>query len=379
MIPRNRIFTVASVGIVVLAMVALASAETLRVVTYNIDADTNGAAGANAGPGLSTVLQAIGNEHLSGNAQPIDVLALEELYGSPATTLQFVVNQLNGIYGAGAYAFDTTADPTDGNFLTGNGPSGLIYNTHTVMDLGAVAIGSPSSSGAPRDPMRFALEPIQAGPAAAFYMYVSHAKSGTTSSDATRRNVEANELRTDALSLGPNAHIIYAGDFNVTGSSEAAYQTMISAGVGKANDTANPANNWTASASFKGLMTETATAMRFRDDFQFVSGPMLSQNGLQLVPGSYTVFGNNNSTAFGAAVNTAGNIALGDLPNRLDVLNALTTATDHLPVVADYQVIGVPEPSSFALAILAGMMGAIALRGKRGQRDRAIKNRSGEA
>jgi len=30
---------------------------------------------------------------------------------------------------------DTTNDPTDGNALTGNGPSGLIYNTLTVHDL----------------------------------------------------------------------------------------------------------------------------------------------------------------------------------------------------------------------------------------------------
>jgi hypothetical protein len=132
---------------------AIASAQTLRVATYNIDADTGGAVGhmggPDAGPGLATVLQAIGNEPLNGHAQPIDVLALEELNGTPTTTLNYIVGQLNNIYGAGTYAYHTTTDPTDGNNLTGNGPSGLIYNTKTVQDLGAVAIGTPSGSGPP--------------------------------------------------------------------------------------------------------------------------------------------------------------------------------------------------------------------------------------
>ena len=48
------------------------------MVTYNIDADTNGSDGADAGPGLTTVLQAVGDEHLAGHAQAIDVLALQD-------------------------------------------------------------------------------------------------------------------------------------------------------------------------------------------------------------------------------------------------------------------------------------------------------------
>ena len=98
-----------------------ASAGTLRIVTYNIDADTNGSGGVGTpadDQSLATVLQAIGNESLAGNSQPIDVLALEEFswVGSGSSpTLQTVVNDLNSIYGAGTYAYDQTYDPTDGN------------------------------------------------------------------------------------------------------------------------------------------------------------------------------------------------------------------------------------------------------------------------
>ncbi|HEY4308584.1 MAG TPA: dockerin type I domain-containing protein [Pirellulales bacterium] len=321
-------------------------AQTLRVVTYNIDADTGGATGQSggptSGPGMATVLQAIGAASLAGNSQPIDVLALEELYGNPTTTLQYVVGQLNAIYGAGTYAYDTTTDPTNGNFLTGNGPSGFIYNTHTVQDLGAVAIGTPSSSGAPRDPMRFELAPVGYGSASDFYLYVDHAKSGTTASDSTRRNIEATAVRADAATLGANAHIIYAGDWNLNDSSEQTYKTLVASGVGKAFDPVNPAQNWTDTSAFTGIFTESATRLQYRDDVQLSTGPMQNEYGMQLVPGSYTAFGNNGSTVYRGTVAASSNTALSDLPNQSAVLSALTTITDHLPVVADYTFVALP-------------------------------------
>ena len=76
------------VALVLTAGAHVVSATELRIATYNINADTGGLAGSQSGPGLTTVLQAIGSEQLNGHAQPIDVLALQELYGTPATTLQ---------------------------------------------------------------------------------------------------------------------------------------------------------------------------------------------------------------------------------------------------------------------------------------------------
>ena len=340
-----------------------APVEDLRIVEWNVESDTGGAVGqiggVDAGPGLSTVFQAFGAENLNGNAQPVDVLALEELNGTGANannatnaTLQYFVTQLNNIYGAGTYAYDTTTDPTDGAGTTGNGPSGLIYDTHTVQDLGAVAIGTVGSSGAARAPMRYELAPVGGNSSDDFYMYVEHAKSGSTSSDMSRRDVEVQEVRQDAATLGASAHVIYTGDFNVTSSTEAAYQDMISstlipAGVGQAIDPANPANNWTDTSTFRGLLTETAINLQFRDDFQFVTSPFQSGSGLQSIAGSYEVFGNNGSLALHSAVNAAGNTALSDLSNQSAVLTALTTVTDHLPILADYAFNTAAPPMTF--------------------------------
>jgi hypothetical protein len=363
-----------SVALLIVTSVSFASAEDLRIVTWNIDADTGGAVGAmggvDGGPGLSAVLQAIGQEHLAGNAQPIDVLALEELNGTGTNsinavnaTLEFVVGQLNGIYGAGTYAYDKVTDTTDDPGDTGNGPSGLIYNTKTVEDISATPIGTVGSSGAARAPMLYNLAPV-ANPSASFYMYVEHAKSGTTSSDADRREVEATEVRASAATLGSSAHIIYAGDFNTTSSGEAGYQTMVASGVGQANDVANPLNNWTSTSNYHSIMTESATNLEYRDDFQFVSGNVLNaSNGLGLVPNSYETFGNDGFTAFHAAVNAAGNTALSDLSDQQTILNDLTTATDHLPIVADY-AFATPEPGSLVLMAMAGVPLAWACRRK---------------
>jgi predicted extracellular nuclease len=348
--------------------IAIAEAGTLRIATYNVRADTGS---SNAGPGLTAVLQGIGNAILpDNNSQPIDVLALEELnYNNPApsSTLQFIVNQLNTIYGPGTYAYDTVVDPTDGN-TTGNGPNGLIYNTKTVIDLAAAVIGTASSSGAPRAPMRYSLQPVGGTPGSQFYLYVSHAKSGTTSSDASRRNIEMTSIRNDALSLGNASHVIYSGDFNINGSTEQSYQTLISSslngGIGQALDPANPANNWTDSASFITLISETATNLQFRDDMQLMTGPTLNDpSGLQLIAGSEMVFANNGSVPLNGAINSGSNTAYPTLPNRSIVLNDLTTATDHLPMVADYGFPNlVPEPSAIVLAGVAAGVVAMATR-----------------
>ncbi len=103
---------------------------------------------------------------------------------------------------------------------------------------------------------------------------------------------------------------------------------MTASGTGQAFDPGYSAN----------FRTETATNLRFRDDYQFSTAPMYSgTGGFRLVPGSYTVFGNNGSTGNTGNVNQSGNTSLNDLgANKSTILTDLTTDTDHLPVVADY-------------------------------------------
>ncbi len=94
--------------------------------------------------------------------------------------------------------------------------------------------------------------------------------------------------------------------------------------------------------------TESATSLRYRDDYQFVTAPIYSGTGsFSLVSGSYTTFGNNGSTGNTGSILQSGNTALNDLGSgSAAIFTDLTTATDHLPVVADYAYSPSPSPAA---------------------------------
>jgi endonuclease/exonuclease/phosphatase family metal-dependent hydrolase len=351
-----------------LATTAWAATGTIRIASYNIDDDTGGAGGV--GPqtpfaSLGTVLKGIGDHHLAGNAQPIDVLLLQELhYDNPSlsSSLPQVVAQLNAAFPGNTYVADTFVDPTNGN-LTGNGPSGMIYNSTTMSEF-AVTVGvgpAPSGSGSPRQPVRHALRPIGFAPGVGdFYIYNVHAKAGSvalSSQNPVRRNIEAQNVRANADALGSAAHVIYGGDWNIdAGSTEAAYVTLTAAGNGQAHDLGDPSQTWFNDAAHVGLMNWDNTSLQARDDLMLINTAMQTQNGLKYVAGSFETFGNNGSVALNGTVDSAGNTALADLANRTTILNLLTQVSDHLPIVADFAVV-VPEPASFAgMAIFCGVL-----------------------
>jgi len=368
----------------------LASAQnlTLRMVCYNIAADINGA--TTPLPGLiypasgSTattnggVLEGIGEEVLSdGVARPIDILALEETTSNP-TTVAPIVAGLNAFYSvsnplaSNMYAMSTyQATESDGVVDHGNGPNALVYNTQTVQLLASAPVDPPggtnalgSASGEYREVMRYEFAPANqiVTPASAFYLYVSHYKSGTASYDLTDRAEEAVIIRNDETNLPANARVIYCGDFNVSTSSEASYQTIAAVdspggvaqgqGVDPSNTNAATGIDWTAN-SLLSEKTEKDSSLHYRDDFQMSTTNIFygASNGLALVAGTYHAFGNNGSTAYENSVNNGTDTALnsdlapGSTISASQLYADLVGASDHLPVVADY-TIPVPAPNA---------------------------------
>jgi endonuclease/exonuclease/phosphatase family metal-dependent hydrolase len=357
-----------------------AQTRTIRVVTYNIEADINGA--TNALPGLIApssggsitnggVLEGIGEERLGNDpAQPLDILALQETT-SNNTTVAPIVNALNIYYNSpGMYAMSTYQATESGGFAgSGNGPNTVIYNTHTLQLLASVPVDPPggtgqlgSSSGEYREVMRYEFAPagIAATAANEFYVYVSHYKSGTGISNETARNGEAQIIRNDeADNLPADARVLYVGDYNVSRSGEACYQTIVAPaapngapqgqGIDPMNPTGSSGISWETN-SLMSLKSESATDLRYRDDFQIMTTNVYYglAGGLALVPGTYHVFGNNGMTAYQGSVNSGGNTALTNLApgspiTATQLYDYLTTASDHLPVVADYTI---PVPAT---------------------------------
>lgn len=338
-------------AIVLLAGTEPASAQ-LRVVTYN----TLGAPGT----GMDIVLKSIGENQRNGVAKPIDVLLLQETSraaGLPDT--QGFVDLLNSMYFGQTYNGEpityARGNATGNVSFSEDTSQSLVYRVQTVQLISETAFGAVSGSGIPRQPLRYQLRPVGYDSAADFYAYNSHYKASQDATapgtNANRRNTEAIAIRNNSNALGEGKHIIYAGDFNFYDSDaeEPAWGTLTAAGAGQAFDPINRVGTWHENASFADVHTQAPCtsgcgdaggAMDDRFDFQLTTGEFLDNEGLSYISGSYHAIGNNGTT-YNKAINNASNTVT--FPGvtsytRSQILNAIATVTDHLPVVADYQL-----------------------------------------
>ena len=376
--------------------VGSAQTQTIRVVTYNIDADQgeDGAQYTLPQPGLIApysggsvtnggVLEGIGEEVVNGDpAQPIDILALEETTSNTATVVP-IVNGLNAFYAyynnPARYAMSPTqAAWCCGTPIDGGGPNALVYNTNTVQLLASVPVDPPggtnqlgSASGEYREVMRYEFAPasVTPTPSTEFYIYVSHYKASTGSANAALRLGEARIIRNDeAANLPATARVLYVGDYNPDdNSSEPGYQTILSnsapngvqqgQGVDPLNTSGATNIDWsdsTTDTNILFMLTEEGYELRYRDDLQIMTSNVFYDvaGGLQYVPGTYHAFGNNGSLPYGDTVVVPSNTALSGIPSNAVISAAqcytnLIFATDHLPVVADYAIyIGPPAPAA---------------------------------
>jgi hypothetical protein len=189
-------------------------------------------------------------------------------------------------------------------------------------------------------------------------VYNSHTKADDGSAEEARRLVEAKAIRTNYTTLPAGTHAIYAGDFNFYRSTDDAFEWLTMPGIGQAFDPINRIGSWNGSSSFADVHTQSPCAesaavclgtiggLDDRFDFQLLTSQFLDGEGLSYLPGSYHAFGNNGST-FNLNINerTAGNQLVNTYQftgvtshTKAQILDALWTAADHLPVVADYQL-----------------------------------------
>ena len=386
-------FTAVPVSPPVPSPAPLLGSRTIRIVTYNIDADQDQAGPQYAlpQPGLITpynstipyttsnlisggVLEGIGEEIINGDpAQPIDILALQETT-SNSSTVQPIVNGLNAFYAyysnpAGYAMSPYQAISTRVN--TGGGPNALVYNTNTVQLLASVPV---DPGGTLREVMRYEFAPAGVTPTTnnEFYVYVSHSNASSGSAGASLRLGEAQIIRNDESTNCPaNARVLYVGDFNLYNSWEPAYLTMLSntapngvsqgGGIDPLNVLGATNIDWgdpTTNPAIVFMIDESADHLAYRCELQYMTSNVYYDvlGGLQYVPSTHHCFGNNASLPYGSSVTATGNTALNDLDpvltNRFNLPATtlyvdLTNTTDHLPVVADYTI---PVPLTIPVA-----------------------------
>ncbi|MGH7179412.1 MAG: hypothetical protein ACREJC_18695 [Tepidisphaeraceae bacterium] len=302
---------------------------------------------ATAGPrsGMGTILSGIGSTvsddpTLPGNsgiAKRIDILCLQECNASGTTGAQYAA-LLNQTYGTNVYTYGALAGAT-----TGAGTQGVVFDSSKVQLISETVVGISSTTGQPRQTLRYRFRPVGYSDASDFYIYNAHFKAGSDSTSENRRLIEGNAIRADSNALSAGARIIYAGDFNVYRNTDQGYQALLASGSGQAFDPINQQGNWSDSSTFRAIHTQspwdsvsgqsgfTGGGMDDRFDQQLVSANVNDHHGLAYIPDSYHAFGNNGSHEINKSINTGS----GATPA---VLAAESSILDHLPIVADYQL-----------------------------------------
>jgi endonuclease/exonuclease/phosphatase family metal-dependent hydrolase len=346
---RNRLFVLAGIASsAVLALSATAHAQ-LRVVSYNLAKLAGDAASIRA------TLAAIGDDNKFGFATDPAVMCFQEIRAADIAALDaHILAAFPGTpYARGTF---TTSGTEDG----AAGAQAMYYRTDLLSEV--VAGHVDIATGASRNSDRWLLQLNgYTSTAARFYVYSSHLKASNTAADAAERNTGAIALRNNAAALGASAHCILVGDYNLYTNTEAAYQTFTAAGVGQCIDPLGSAN-WTGAANaimhtqsprdVTGTLIGGGVDDRF--DFQLSTADFHDGDGLSIIAGTYRTFGNDGAH-YNLAINSGNNSYYpGDLVRSNAVADLLFAASDHMPVVADYQVPPVMTasmPSTFATVI----------------------------
>lgn len=280
---------------------------------------------------FGTIFGGISNKTINGTATRIDLLAVAETDTSSAARLSSI---LNDIHGVSSYA--AIISSPDGGYDR----TGIIYDTSSLALLSSLEL----TTGFVHHIIRGEFRPLGTGGSSDFFVYAIHLKSGSSSSAKSIRAEEAVRVRSDADALGNNAHVIFAGDFNMQGSDEEGWINLTDSGHAQAFDVAGAPGLWHENPDFLELHTQDPrTAMDDRFDLQLVTGELLDGKGLDYIANSFRVFGNNGVHNLDGPITSGNGVSA-------EIIAALIAASDHLPTVADYQI---PEPNVLTIMLLA--------------------------
>jgi len=310
-----------------------AAVAQLRVVDYNLAkliGDTPSARG---------VLTAIGQDDKFGFATAPTVMCFQEIPNTVIASVDaLVLSAFPGVpYARGTYTPSGTEDGA-------GGAQAMYYRTDLLTEV--VSGHADIATGASRNSDRWLLQVNgYTNPPVRFYIYASHLKASNTTADATTRNTGAIALRANADALGAGVHAIFCGDYNLYTNTEPAYLTMVSAGNAQCVDPLGPVNWNSAAGALKHTQSPRDIAGALvgggvddRFDFQLSTAAFQDGNGLSLIPGTYRTFGNDGNH-YNLAINTGNNSYYpSDIVRSNAIADMLFAATDHMPVVADYQV-----------------------------------------
>ncbi|MAZ97744.1 MAG: hypothetical protein CMP53_09510 [Flavobacteriales bacterium] len=177
-----------------------------------------------------------------------------------------------------------------------------------------------------------------------FTLIGAHFKAGTGTSNSSQRNKMAAAIIDYIENDAVDANIMLLGDYNMYASSESGYRTLIAGNGFRFEDPINSSGSWNNNSSFASVHTQSTRnggsnscfsggGLDDRFDQILCSEAILEgDDGMTYVPNTYFAVGNDGNH-FNDPVNTGTNYSVSST-----VLNALFTLSDHLPVIADFDI-----------------------------------------
>ncbi len=309
---------IASLLAAVLIPLAAAPAHALRVMSYNL---LNYSSGRTTQ--FRTVLEA---------TQP-DVLVVEEITGGVTSVNTFLAGVLDVV---------NPGEWVAGGYTDGPDTDQAVY----VRSAKAVVLGHHTITTTLRDIDEWTIRPLPyASTAADLRVYAVHLKASQGSSEEQQRLAEVTLMRARMETFPPGGNYLVTGDFNIYTSTEPAFQYMVNPANGTAGVVQDPIDrvgNWHDNPAFADIHTQSPRVTQFGgganggmdDRFDLIlTGPaLLDGEGMDILPGTYTAFG-QDGLHFNGAINVAPFTVVTQV-----VAQALHDASDHLPVFAEFQL-----------------------------------------
>lgn len=326
--------------IVVLSIPFFSFSATYRIVSYNT-LNFNFSSMPPSGHNLDRVL-AFRDITDSIDA---DIVVVQEMINSASAT--FFLNSVLNFTTSGEYSMAPFIDGPDTD-------SALYYKSSVISFSGQVAHLNPSH------PLRNIMEYQLSVEGQGFRIYSMHLKSGDATSDENERQEDAVYLRRDILNnLPQNYHFFLCGDFNISSSSEQAYQEFLadqsSTPPGENNNGRSQdfvGTSWTPISIPFYITQSTRTAdlgdggatggLDDRFDLILCSYALTNATALEYISDSYAVYG-NDGLHYNKAITDSPVYDPPGIADATDLLNA----SDHLPVYVDFE--NVPSVDDYFL------------------------------
>lgn len=328
----------------VTAFVCPAAMGQMRVLQYNV-AHLGGDSTA-----ISNVLAAAHADNKQGWSKPVDVMIFQEVSSTTAAALPDIVAAAAPAGVTYARATYTTSGTEDASA----GAQCAFYRVQTISEITSGHADIFTGAGRNADRWLFQLNGYTSA-ASRFYAYSMHLKASLGFED--ERETGALAVRANANALGAGVRAFYVGDYNIYVNTEPAYLAMLASGNGQAFDPLGTGSWAGAGNAIKHTQSPRLPAgslvgggMDDRFDLHLITGALNDGEGIAMISGSYRSLG-NDGVHFDMSINTGGNSYYPGEASRSNALALnLYNASDHIPVMVDYQVPAVMETALGAVA-----------------------------